>query len=188
MIAVLQGTPGSGKTTALTQLVRTQPDISFVPELLLPARDSTDDYFFANDMAKAQLAKEQSGITLMDRDFTSTLAFVMARDGVKSASVRTLRTAIDQALVEQALIIPDVFFLFHLPSDLSLERQQASNAPAWSDAAFVEKVDKLLAQVVAEYIPSGIIYHIDGTLPEASVARQILAKIRRSEHETARTS
>lgn len=188
MIAVLQGTPGSGKTTALTRLVRTQPDISFVPELLLPSSDVTDDYFFANDLAKARLATEQSGVTLMDRDFTSTLAFVMARDGADSANVHRLRMAIDQALVDKTLLIPDVFFFFHLPPQLSLQRQQTTNASVWSDAAFVEKVDNLLARVVKEYIPSGIIYHVDGTLPEETVARQILTRVRRSEHEITRTS
>lgn len=188
MIAVLQGTPGSGKTTALTRLVRTQPGISFVPEMLLPASAYSDEFFFANDMAKARLAKQQSGVVLMDRDFTSTLAFVMARDGVESASAHMVRTAIDRALTDKKLLIPDMFFLFHLPSHLSLQRQQATNAAAWSDAVFVEKVDTLLSQVIAEYIPCGIIHHVDGTLSETAVAQHILENVRRSEHETAHTS
>jgi thymidylate kinase len=188
MIAVLQGTPGSGKTTALTQLVRTRPGFAFVPELLVPTNTYDDAYFIANDIAKAQKARTQHGVVLMDRDFTSTLAYVMARDGSDAPTAQHVRTALHEALQAGNLLIPDIFFLFHLPPQLSLLRQQPGNTPEWSNPAFVEKVDEHLHQVVAEYIPRGIICDIDGTASEKTVVRQIAEEIRRIKHEATHTS
>lgn len=188
MKVVLQGTPGSGKTTALQRLVSSEPGFSFVPELLLPFGSATDDYFFANDLAKARRAATLPGVVLIDRDFTSTLAFVTARDGATAASVRKLRRATETALQTGALTTPDLFCLFHVPPQLSLIRQAAWNAAAWSDAAFVERVDSILGQIVAEYIPESIICHIDGTLPEAAVAAHIVDQIRRKTYEATHSS
>jgi hypothetical protein len=75
---VVEGLPGAGKSTLLRRLSPHLPDVTVLPELVLPAPATPDaDFFVRNDRAKGGLLG--SGATLLlDRYWPSSIAYRMA--------------------------------------------------------------------------------------------------------------
>lgn len=77
MLAV-EGLPGAGKTSFVSALRWIVPELTVIPELLLPPPQHPDRGFFVmNDLAKIEAASQQITVAL-DRTWVSTAAYVCA--------------------------------------------------------------------------------------------------------------
>jgi hypothetical protein len=74
----VEGLPGSGKTTLVTELARVMPDIRIVPELAIKKPDEVSlSFYLQNDRAKLAMC-QSSRQTVLDRAWPSTAAYVLA--------------------------------------------------------------------------------------------------------------
>lgn len=164
MLVVGQGSSGAGKTTALRGLERRLEDATYIPEIVLPFDDAGDGFFIDNDLAKAKAAQETLGqVALVDRDFTSTLAFIAARDGIRSETYKSIERQVVRLIKLGRMSIADTYFLFNVPFEVSAQRQPSTNHPIWLDKDFVEDYDRLSSEIRPHFIPSETIVPVDGT-------------------------
>lgn len=158
MIIALQGTPGAGKTTACRNLQLRHPErIYWVREIITDIDDASgaSDYL-ANDVEKWSKTKtlETYRHFLIDRDFTSTLAFYAALHGRDSGVYRELHASIDHELKSGKLGLADHIFRFALPAEQSIRRQASTNQTVWQDKDFLRRFEGELDHMIAEYYPS----------------------------------
>jgi len=178
MHVIAQGTAGAGKTTTLHALEAAfSPEALYIPELQLPFPDQpTDEYFFANDRAKQQLAQTAT-LALMDRDELSTLAWIGSRDGLTSPTYRNAYAMHRDNLETSQAPAADVYFHFSVPFGVSTERQANGNHPLWRQKRFADFYEKSLRELIAEFVPSPTLTPIDGTLSPNEVFQACQARI-----------
>lgn len=164
MIIGLQGTPGSGKTTALTGLTHRQPvKISGIQEIIdtIPSHATSDNYL-ANDIHKWQAAaRSTSQHVVIDRDFTSTLAYCAASSGFNSSEYRELKMNLDMCIAKGKLGLPDHLFRFYLPGKDSIRLQNPDNHESWGDLKFLKIFETALNTIISCYYKNNQITIID---------------------------
>jgi len=179
MHVIAQGTAGAGKTTTLRSLEERFDGALYVPELYLPLPTPSklsDKYFLANDRAKQVLASTAT-TALVDRDGLSTLAWIGSRDGMASPTYQDAYATHRANSEENSSAPPDVYFRFFLPFEDSSARQAASNHPAWRDPKFVDCYEKLLDELIAEFVPESSVRPIDGLMSPEQVLGACITSI-----------
>lgn len=94
-MAAVEGLPGAGKTSFAATAAMLLPEVTVLPELILPLPKppvKADVSFFAsNDLAKITAAR-LSPLVLLDRTWFSTVAYVIARERMLGRQPDPLRT------------------------------------------------------------------------------------------------
>lgn len=192
MIIALQGTPGAGKTTACRNLQEKYPNkIIWIHEIIASINDQSSPYdYLENDIKKWQLTQPTNASLhyLIDRDFTSTLAFYLALYGNASKKYTDLKTTVDQHLSKGKLGIADHLFHFTLSAEQSLKRQAASNQKTWQDIRFLKKFEGSLDHILADYYTREAITKIPGSNNEKDVMNIIEKKLSQGTHKIPDTS
>ena len=169
MIISLQGTSRSGKTTTC-RVMQKKPNYDYVPEIINTDKIKDDLYFLKNDILKHEMALNKSSNNIdviIDRDFTSTLAFVLARDGEASVTFIKLKKEIDAQLKKNLLKVPDLVIRVQTSLNDSIYNQPVENDTFWSDKAFVLKFEKALTQIIDHYIPNNRLREVHSFMNDA---------------------
>lgn len=140
MIIVLEGLPGSGKTT-LSKRLSNFYDGTHVPEIVRPkTRLCNNEFYFHNDILKYQIANKNNHIlSFMDRNFLSTLAFNYSDDRISKTSnyksvVNWLKLQKEQVILYE----PDIYLYLDLSVEQSLDRQNKDNQDTmWTNRNFL---------------------------------------------------
>lgn len=140
MLLVLEGLPGAGKTSAMLD-AKSSFDATLIPEIIgKEPEDATEGFYVQNDIAKYCLVKG-SGMFMMDRNFTSTLAYNYSRTSPPDRyAYAEVDRRIAAALAAKTLWQPDLYLYLRCSPATSFARQKATNAAVWKDYQFLERV------------------------------------------------
>ena len=136
---VLEGLPGGGKTTIAEQL----GGIPQFPSIVNHATQNQAPYI-QNDIYKSRLTDTMHGPVLLDRDFTSTLAFAYARDQVEGTTYYPAIKTCYQELLGTRLKLGDIYIWLDVSTQESLRRKHDKNHghPYWGDETFLEAMNE----------------------------------------------
>jgi thymidylate kinase len=135
----LEGLPGAGKTSILNSLCK-QKDICLLQQFEVAIDAKIDDQlqYINNDVFKSCLTqKTSSRICVLDRDFTSTLAFNYAKSRMNgSAEYSSLLTRYKEMLGTE-LVLLDIYVYLRLTPELSIARKKREQDSIWSNPEFL---------------------------------------------------
>ncbi|OGF26757.1 hypothetical protein A2303_05175 [Candidatus Falkowbacteria bacterium RIFOXYB2_FULL_47_14] len=146
-IFVLEGLPGTGKTTII-KYFKKEDDFCAVNEVLPrdPGYDSPPnrDYFTHSDILKTEKIKNsRAQYCLLDRYFISTLAFNWALDKTyKTREYERVFAWYEDGIKRGRLLIPTLTFIIELSGERSFARKRREAAEdsdvPWHNRKFVE--------------------------------------------------
>ncbi|MBC7943615.1 hypothetical protein H7X68_03910 [Candidatus Saccharibacteria bacterium] len=141
MLVVLEGLPGTGKTTAIHRLAENGYNI--INEIIGSEPVGVDEEFFIrNDINKYNLI-DSNRINIMDRNFVSTLCYNYCSDKQNGTNnYNRISKKIENALGQGLLSHPDVYILLSCSVEVSKLRQNESNDTMWSKVEFLQLVDE----------------------------------------------
>ena len=181
LVAVLEGLPGCGKTTAIELMIRelnaeglrvaavdidTAPHASILREIThtLPLENlARSMIFWAMRIMQYDVIQEMRGmdVIFMDRSWGSALAFDGYGNGVSLVFLEHIGASLAQ---------PDIAFLFSAPLEVVRARKKSRTM---QDIAFARRVEQGYAELAAEH---GWIL-VDATQTPESVKEHCLAII-----------
>lgn len=171
-IFVLEGLPGSGKTTII-KFFEKDDDFCAINEVLPcdPGYDSPPnrDYFTRSDVLKTEkITNSQARNYLLDRYFISTLAFNWALDKTyKTSEYERVFAWYEDGIKKGRLLIPTLTFIIELSGQRSFVRKRRgatedSDIP-WHNSKFVEYFKEYYDIYFQEVSPRERALRIKGT-------------------------
>lgn len=144
MVIIIEGVPGSGKTTTIEHLLWTidkkfgDIEIEYLSEILPETEGSLDDFYFylKNDKNKSrQLASKQDKICLSDRYWHSTVVYECAEE--QGMMLECLMNKYKELYPEKMF---HEYFYIYLETDIdkSMEKSATHEVESgWKDRSFV---------------------------------------------------
>lgn len=169
-LVILEGLPGSGKSSLLTAL-KDRLGVATVPEMVATVDMELPIPFFDHDLKKYAMAR-RPGVTVMDRGVDSTLAVELADPGSKTCSLTI--EAVRKAYANGHLTKPDVVIYLRVPVDVSLARQNAWNAPLWRNRVLLESVERYYQ---SRLVDQSNVIEIDATQDRGTVVEQVIKQL-----------
>ena len=169
-LVILEGLPGSGKSSLLRAL-ESQLKVATVPEMVATVDMELPTPFLDHDLKKYAIAR-RPGITVMDRGVDSTLAVELADPESKTCSLTI--EAVRRAYANGHLTKPDVVIYLRVPVDVSLARQNAWNAPLWRNRVLLESVEKYYQ---TRLVGQSNVIEIDATQDRGAVIKQAIEQL-----------
>lgn len=171
MHIVIEGLPGSGKTTLATSLTEGGYYIK-IDEMLQPINEDADEFAYVeHDIAKCALRKKYRN-TVMDRSYLSTLAYNFANDKYSgSKNYPRIKRRISNELRHRRLTEPDLIIYLVSTNETSLLRQKPENAAFW-------RINEMLGysqEYVLKYLKrnyGGSVVYIDSSQSQEDVYKQ----------------
>lgn len=176
MHIVVEGLPGSGKTTLVNSLTK-GTDFVKIDEMIVPIAETADEFMYVeHDIAKCVL-RDYHENTVMDRSYLSTLGYNFANDKYTgSNNFLRIKNRISEELDKGRLSDPDLLIYLTSSIETSLLRQKPENASFWR----VHEMLRYSEQYVLEYLTinhGGNVVYIDGTQSKEEVQNQAKAII-----------
>ena len=137
---VLEGLPGTGKTT-LVAMFECQTGGRAISQFVMPIDPALgDDQYLKNDLKKDQLLTSATTPAVMDRDYTSTLAFLHASQ--RRGRYEDILRQIQQGM-GKTFHLPDVYVYLKVSPATSIARKsQASREAIWNNLGFLSKMTR----------------------------------------------
>lgn len=139
MLAVLEGLPGAGKSTALDFLGQSL-DANVIEEIIGVEPVHADELFFVQNDIRKYDRIIYDRVNLMDRNFISTLCCNECFDRENGTTQYPRVSALlHEAQTNGLLWQPDAYIFLDCSVATSRLRQKRSNAPIWADTSFLRR-------------------------------------------------
>jgi len=128
-VVYFEGLPGTGKTTLVTQLANSRPDILVpVNEYVHPGKDIPENYknqrfFMENDELKYKAARESGRRSLVDRGHLSTVLYTHAYRQIRGDQDLSYVDDWYTGKILKDKMLPDMYILLDIPPELSMARR-----------------------------------------------------------------
>jgi len=151
VIVVLEGMPGSGKTT-IGELLSNKYSFGLVPQIISSCKNKIEvdnkycqNPFFRSDELKCSLAKDLEkthGKVVMDRNYISTLAYNYAVNDKKHHSSFALASHWYLDKINSKLIYPTMYIYLKTPIKYCFSRKdrQLDTKSPWTDPSCLKKM------------------------------------------------
>lgn len=167
-VIVIEGLPGTGKTTLANKFC--SEGLSIIPEMFLEIEneDPKDElFFFRNDIAKIAKGREIGGLVLVERTYPSTLAHNYSRLVLDN---KTDYFYILKAFSENKLerkIVPDLYVYIDINVETSLLRKNrpVTQDDIWTQEKYLHSIKFFYNNYFKSIEPDVPLVVIDGNQP-----------------------
>lgn len=180
---VLEGFPGAGKTTMLNRL-SLEYNIAAVPQIIdLPIeRLFGEEYYTRSEVEKHQMALRYNGISILDRNHTSLLAYAYAYDKRYGGNTFPRLSEKILEIKRQGLLSePDLYIFLKASKRNSLARKGRNirgivkEQYMWNDAKFLTCLEEFY---FLHYRNRDNVVFVDASRPTSNVYAAVLSAIR----------
>ena len=181
-VFVLEGVPGAGKTAVLKHF-RQDGNILTVKQIL-PAEPEFDQampisfYFRSDELKTAKCLESDRSLCLLDRYYTSTLAFYWASDRLKrTAKYNQAVRWYHKSLGTGKIVKPFAVIYIDVPLALSFSRKSRHSEKnfnnLWMNEKFLNYFKKYYDLFYAEIEPQTKIIRLSGQQPLADIIKEV---------------
>lgn len=180
---VLEGLPGAGKTSIVSNFEVAEKEIEIIPQIL-PSEPIFDQamshaFYLQSEELKTQRYKSSvRHVCISDRYYVSTLGFYWAYDKIHKSNTYSLVFDWYKKTIEQRKIIrPFTVFHIKVPIELSVERKgrvlSMDYTNLWLNASFLEYFNQYYEYFYNEIEPQTNVVEISGLQPLRAVQENI---------------
>ena len=178
---VLEGVPGSGKTS-LANYLRDKFTANKVNESLgsLSKNSGNQKAIFQDTLDKYSKAKRLAGLTIIDRGYPSLLAWDYCREKEKLCYDYTEKLSwINVALKHGELYEPAYYIYVRIPYQLSFRRRprKTSRPDAWSSESGVIHCEEFYEYFFSQPEYKELTITVDGTLTTKELGENIVRRM-----------
>ena len=183
MHIVLEGLPGSGKTTLATRLAATSA-YTKIDEMLVPIQTGGDEFRYVDHDIKKHAMARQYRDSVMDRSHISTLAFNYANDRINALdNYPRIAERINEKLSDGELYDPDLVVYLTIPVELSLSRQNKTNESFWKNPLMLQLTDEY-SRAYLDGTYTGSVAYVDTSRSDDDVYQEVLSLLEKHARET----
>ncbi|MDR1032416.1 MAG: hypothetical protein LBL84_00170 [Candidatus Nomurabacteria bacterium] len=185
-IYVLEGLPGSGKSTTI-QTLKNSYGLQTIDQILPhePKNDQSmsPEFYFKSDELKTTRAIDNGySPTIIDRYYVSTLAFYWASDRVFGTNnYKTVFSWYEDAMRHGKLLMP--FSTFYIDIDVALSSHHKkrvltrSSTDAWTNSAFVASLKKYYEYFFSQIEPRSKVIRVSSTSSLKDIEKSVIREI-----------
>ncbi len=146
IIIAVEGLPGAGKTGLMNEL-KNVAGIKTINQFEIEIDSLKNNghlQYLKNDIYKSLLANQRTeGIVVMDRDFSSTLAFAYAKSSLDNTNDYDLINEYYKKLIGAELKTADIYIYLSVDPKVSISRKQSeSRDPLWNNIQFLQHMQE----------------------------------------------
>lgn len=184
-VIVLEGLPGAGKSTILSKIsseikISVYPEIFLDKEKWLNAKKNENQHFFwENDLSKMREAKKNSGYSVLDRNYLSTLAYNYSKKIIQNDSEYDKLFNLYKKNIVLSNLTPDLYIYITTEINDSFQRKNREiiDGNPWQDPKYLKIIEEYYLTFFNSIEKNIPVFILDSKIGIESVSDKILNKI-----------